>query len=129
MKIKCINLLLIVGLSWACKTSSETRISHQQNTYSNKISLANVDFSDGTLYWTGSMEGHSYNYKFGVTSYQKFVYVHYTEPYHTHLLESGEYEINEQILTLKPKIKMWCKLENFMETIDCRSNGDWSNGY
>ena len=128
MKIQYIFLLAAGCFNCACYTSSSIKAPQHLNSYS-RIHLANVEFSDGTIFISDGVEGHSYRDKFGDTSYQKLVYVHYSEPYHTYLMESGGYELNQLSLTFKPRTKMQCRIENIVKFMDCGSNGDFSNGF
>jgi len=129
MKIEVIILLLLWIFNWSCKTSSAIKSTHNKTAYSDRISLANVDFYDGMIFISAGVEGHSFNYKFGDTTYQVFVYIHYWEPYQTYLMESGSYKVDEWTLILKPKLKLKCRIENIIENMDCNSTGDYANGY
>lgn len=130
MKKERIILLMVLCIGMGCKSKPTTKLPPHQETNSFRTSLANVVFYDGRNFTSSEVLDNSYSYKFGDTSYQKFVYAHYDEPFMTYLLESGDYEINELNLTFKPKIILRCRIEKIAENIDCdNSSYMYSNGF
>ncbi len=119
MKTECIVLMAILSFGFGCRFSPAIKSDPHQYTNSFRISLTKVEFWDGMVFSNAGLEGHSYSYKFGDTSYQKFIYAHYSEPYKTFLLESGDYEMDVLTLTLKPKVKMQCNHMYLGENVNC----------
>lgn len=118
MKTECIILMVILCFGLGCGSRQPIKMLPQQYTNSFKVSLANIDFYDGMIFSNSGIDGHSYRYKFGDTSYQKYIYTHYSEPYKTFLLESGDYEMDVLTLTLKPKVKVHCNHIYFGENVN-----------
>lgn len=129
MKSECIIFIVILGYGFGCRSSQAIKSPPQQYTNSSRISLANVEFYDGMIFSNAGMEGHSYRYKFGDTSYQKFIYTHYSEPYLTFLVESGDYEMYAFTLTLKPKVKVLCNHLYLGENVNCSFRNSSSSMY
>ena len=111
--------MVILCFGLGCRSRQAIKLESQQYTNSLKISLANVEFYDGMIFPNAGIDGHSYRYKFGDTSYQKFIYAHYSEPYMPFLVESGDYEMDVLTLTLKPKVKMQCNHMYLGENVNC----------
>lgn len=129
MKTECIVLMAILSFGFGCRSSPAIKSPPQQYTNSFRFSLANVEFYDGVIFSNAGMDGHSYRYKFGDTSYQKFIYAHYSEPYLTFLVESGDYEMNVPTLTLKPKAKVLCNHIYLGENVNCSFRSASSSMY
>lgn len=119
MKTECIILMVILCFGLGCRSRQAIKLESQQYTNSLKISLANVEFYDGMIFPNAGIDGHSYRYKFGDTSYQKFIYAHYSEPYMPFLVESGDYEMDVLTLTFKPKAKLLCNHIYLGENVNC----------
>lgn len=119
MKTECIILMVIFCFGLGCRSRQAIKLPSQQYTNSLKITLANLEFYDGMIFSNAGMDGHSYRYKFIDTSYQKFIYAHYSEPYMTYLVESGDYEMDVLTLTFKPKAKLLCNHIYLGENVNC----------
>jgi len=121
--------MVIFCLAFGCSSRQAIKLPPQQHTNSFYISLANVEFYDGMIFSNAGIDGHSYRYEFGDTSYQKYIYTHYSEPYMTFLMESGVYEMDVLSLTLKPKAKMLCNHIYLGQNVNCNFRSASSNFY
>ncbi len=112
-----------------CKSKPEIKLPPQQYTNPFRASFANAEFYDRMVFTSSEVLTNSYRFKFGDTSYQKYVYAHYDEPFMTYLLENGDYEINDLNLTFKPKMILRCSLEPIADNIECMNSYSYRNGF